>query len=158
MSEQLMFNDAYFMQQALREAQKALEQNEVPIGAVVVIDNKIISRGYNQTEMLRDCTAHAEMIALTAAFNQLGSKYLPQASLYVTVEPCLMCGGALYWSKIGKVVFGCRDEKNGYNRYFEPDQAQVSSKPFHPKTRLVYGVLEQECRALMQNFFRTKRG
>lgn len=155
--EDLIFTDEYFMKQALREAQRAFDQDEVPIGAVIVIDNKIISRGYNQTEMLQDCTAHAEMIALTAAFNQLGSKYLPQAQLYVTVEPCLMCSGALHWSKIGKIVFGCRDEKNGYNRYFSPAQDEVSSRPFHPKTALSYGVLQEESRALMQEFFRKKR-
>lgn len=155
--EGLIFNDQYFMQQALAEARKALDADEVPVGAVVAVQHKIISRGYNQTEMLHDCTAHAEMIALTAAFNQLGSKYLPDATLYVTVEPCLMCSGALYWSKIGKVVFGCRDEKNGYNRYFLPGQEEVSRQPFHPRTQLIYGVLEEECRVLMQDFFRDKR-
>lgn len=152
-----MFTDEYFMKQALREAQRAFDCNEVPIGAVVVIDNKIISRGYNQTETLQDCTAHAEMIALTAAFNQLGSKYLPQASLYVTVEPCLMCSGALHWSKIGQVVFGCRDVKSGYNKYFQPEQESISKLPFHPKTILRFGVMEDECRALMQAFFGQKR-
>src|ERR1051326_6466459 len=107
-------NDEYFMQQALRQAQNAFDADEVPIGAIVVIDNKIISRGYNQVEKLNDPTAHAEIIALTSAFNFLGSKYLPSATIYVTIEPCLMCAGALYWSKISRIVYGAPDEKNGY--------------------------------------------
>src|SRR5690554_4398046 len=106
--------DEHFMKMAIVEAQKAFDNDEVPIGAVIVMDNRIIARGHNQVELLHDCTAHAEMIALTSAFNELGSKYLPQASLYVTVEPCLMCCGALYWSKIQRVVFGTPDIKNGY--------------------------------------------
>src|SRR5690606_26589700 len=105
--------DDYFMLQALKEAHRALEADEVPIGAVVVMQNKIIARGYNQVETLTDATAHAEIIALTSAYNYLGSKYLPEATLYVTIEPCTMCGGALYWSKIGKVVYGATDEKHG---------------------------------------------
>src|ERR1700719_6085 len=105
--------DEYYMQQALKEAQQAYDEDEVPIGAVIVLNNKIIARGHNQTERLTDCTAHAEIIALTSAFNYLGSKYLPEAAIYVTIEPCLMCAGALYWSKIGRVVFGAEDEKNG---------------------------------------------
>src|SRR5258708_10756304 len=109
-------DDEYFMQQALKEAVQAYEEEEVLIGAVVVMGGRIIARGHNQTERLTDCTAHAEIIALTSAFNHLGSKYLPEAALYVTIEPCLMCAGALYWSKIGKVVFGAEDEKNGYRR------------------------------------------
>src|SRR5713226_8428107 len=109
-------DDEYYMQQALKEARKAYEEDEVPIGAVIVLDDKIIARGHNQTERLTDCTAHAEIIALTSAFNHLGSKYLPGAAIYITVEPCLMCAGALYWSKIGRVIFGTEDEKNGYRR------------------------------------------
>jgi tRNA(adenine34) deaminase len=109
-------NDEYFMQQALKEARLAYDEDEIPIGAIVVLKDRIIGRGHNQTERLNDSTAHAEMIALTSAFNHLGSKYLPGAALYVTVEPCLMCAGALYWSKIGRVVFGADDEKNGYRR------------------------------------------
>ncbi|HNJ58891.1 MAG TPA: nucleoside deaminase, partial [Chitinophagaceae bacterium] len=109
--EDILYTDDYFMQQALKEANKAFNEDEVPIGAVVVVNNKIISKGYNQTEKLNDCTAHAEMIALTSAFNFLGAKYIPQASLYVTVEPCLMCCGALYWSKLAKIVYGASDEK-----------------------------------------------
>lgn len=144
-------NDELFMKQALQQAQRAFEEDEVPIGAVVVINNKIISRGYNQVEKLGDPTAHAEIIALTSAFNFLGSKYLMDATIYVTVEPCLMCVGALYWSKIGRVVFGAADEKNGYKRITQ------ASWPFHPKTELVTGVLQDECAQLMKDFFIQKR-
>ena len=106
-------NDEHFMKQALVQAQRAFEEEEVPVGAVIVQNGKIIARGYNQVEKLNDCTAHAEIIALTSAFNYLGSKYLPDATLYVTVEPCVMCAGALYWSKIGRIVYGASDSKNG---------------------------------------------
>ena len=144
-------NDEYFMGQALRQAQMAFEADEVPVGAVVVIDNKIISRGYNQVEVLADPTAHAEIIALTSAFNFLGSKYLPDATIYITVEPCLMCAGALYWSKIGRIVYGASDAKNGYLHVTK------DSWPFHPKTELVHGILKEECAALMKTFFQQKR-
>ena len=144
-------NDEYFMGQALRQAQLAFEADEVPVGAVIVIDNKIISRGYNQVEKLADPTAHAEIIALTSAFNFLGAKYLPDATLYVTVEPCLMCAGALYWSKIGRIVYGASDSKNGYLHITQENW------PFHPKTELVHGVLKEECAALMKSFFQQKR-
>lgn len=144
-------NDEDFMRQALRQAQMAFEADEVPVGAVVVIDNKIVSRGYNQVELLADPTAHAEIIALTSAFNFLGSKYLPDATIYITVEPCLMCAGALYWSKIGRIVYGASDEKNGYLHVTK------ETWPFHPKTQLVYGVLKEECAALMKSFFQQKR-
>lgn len=143
--------DEKYMRQALIEAEKALKKEEVPIGAVIVLNDKIIARGYNQTEMLNDCTAHAEMIALTSAFNFLGSKYLPDAALYVTIEPCLMCAGALYWSKIGRIVFGAGDEKNGYKKI------TGRNSPFHPKTKIVQGVLEEECKKLMKDFFKVKR-
>jgi tRNA(adenine34) deaminase len=143
-----------FMRQALKEAQLAYQEDEVPIGAVVVMGGRVIARGHNQTERLNDCTAHAEIIALTSAFNFLGSKYLPEAAIYVTVEPCLMCAGALYWSKIGKVVFGAEDEKNGYRRGIGDVTAPW---PFHPKTMLVKGVLGDECADLMREFFRSKR-
>lgn len=143
--------DEQYMQQALKEAQKAYDAGEVPVGAIVVMQEKIISRGYNQVEMLNDSTAHAEIIALTSAYNFLGSKYLPEATLYVTVEPCLMCSGALYWSKIGKIVFGAYDEKNGYRR------STGSNNPFHPKTVLTGGILEAECARLMKDFFKAKR-
>lgn len=144
-------NDEQFMQQALRQAQMAYDNDEVPVGAVIVIDNKIISRGYNQVEKLADPTAHAEIIALTSAFHFLGAKYLPDACLYVTVEPCLMCAGALYWSKIGRIVYGASDEKNGYLHITK------DTSPFHPKTTLVRGVLKEECAALMRSFFQQKR-
>lgn len=144
-------DDEYFMRKALAEAELAYSKDEVPVGAIVVIDNKIISRGHNQVELLNDSTAHAEIIALTAAYNSLGAKYLPVATLYVTVEPCLMCCGALYWSKIGKVVFGASDEKNGYKHITKENW------PFHPKTELVHGVLAEECSSLMKAFFKSKR-
>lgn len=143
--------DEYFMMQALREAKKAAEDDEIPIGAVIVMDGKIIGRGHNMTERLQDPTAHAEMIALTSAFNALGSKYLPEATLYVTVEPCLMCAGALYWSKLARVVYGAEDEKNGYKK------TTGTAWPFHPKTELVRGVLKEECAQLMKDFFKKKR-
>ncbi len=143
--------DERFMREAIKEAKKALAAEEVPIGAVVVMDGQIIARGHNMVETLNDCTAHAEMIALTAAFNQLGSKYLMTATLYVTMEPCVMCCGALYWSKIGRIVFGAADEKNGYSRL----QAPVN--PFHPKTQLVKGMLETECLTLVKDFFAARR-
>lgn len=143
------------MKAALREAEKAYEAGEVPVGAVVVVNDSIIARGHNQVELLNDCTAHAEMIALTSAFQKLGSKYLPEATLYVTVEPCLMCCGALHWSKAGRIVFGASDEKNGYQRYFRAT-AEVPSV-FHPKTQLTFGVLENECAQLMKDFFKARR-
>lgn len=141
----------YFMHQALKEAQKAFDDGEIPVGAIVVMNEKIIARGYNQVERLRDPTAHAEIIALTAAFNFLGAKYLPNATLYVTVEPCLMCAGALYWSKISTIVWGADDEKNGHKRI------TGDTWPFHPKTEVVKGVLKEECAALMKSFFKDKR-
>jgi len=144
-------DDEYFMRIALQQAEYAFQDDEVPVGAVVVLNNKIIARAHNQVERLNDPTAHAEMIALTSAFNYLGSKYLPEAVLYVTVEPCLMCCGAMYWGKIGRVVYGCSDEKNGYKHITEENW------PFHPKTTLTQGVLEEECALLMKTFFRNKR-
>ena len=139
------------MLQAIREANKALEDDEVPIGAVIVMNNQVISRGYNQVEKLNDVTAHAEIIALTSAFNFLGSKYLPGADLYVTVEPCLMCAGALYWTKISRVIYGADDVKNGYRK------TVGAVSPFHPKTKVVPGVLSVECSRLVQDFFRARR-
>ena len=144
-------DDEYYMRQALQQAQKAFEEDEVPIGAVVVLNDKIISRGYNQVERLNDPTAHAEIIALTSAFNYLGSKYLPEAILYVTVEPCLMCAGALYWTKLARVVYGASDEKNGYLHITR------DVFPFHPKTKLTTGILKEECGELIKEFFRKKR-
>jgi tRNA(adenine34) deaminase len=148
-------DDEHFMQQALKEAQHAFDEDEIPIGAVIVQDLRIIARGHNQTERLNDCTAHAEMIALTSAFNYLGSKYLPDATLYVTVEPCLMCAGALYWSKIGKVVFGADDDKNGYRR--GSPASPLANWPFHPKTTLIKGLLGTQSAELMRKFFKDKR-
>jgi tRNA(adenine34) deaminase len=141
----------YYMMQALKEARNAFEAGEVPVGAVVVIGEKIIARGYNMVEKLNDPTAHAEMIALTSAFNLLGAKYIPEAALYVTVEPCLMCAGAIYWSKLGKIVYGADDEKNGYQK------TAGDNWPFHPKTELIRGVLKDECIKLMKDFFKSKR-
>lgn len=143
--------DEYFMMQALKEAKKAFEDDEVPVGAVVVVNEKIIARGHNMVERLNDPTAHAEMIALTAAFNALGAKYLPDATLYVTVEPCLMCAGAVCWGKVGKLVYGADDEKNGYKK------TAGTNWPFHPKTELVRGVLKEQCAQLMTDFFKSKR-
>jgi tRNA(adenine34) deaminase len=148
-------NDEYFMHKALTEAVHAFNENEIPIGAVIVQDMKIIARGHNQTERLKDCTAHAEIIALTSAFNFLGSKYLPDATLYVTVEPCLMCAGALYWSKIGKIVYGADDDKNGFRRG-DPRSTAINW-PFHPKTTVVKGLLATRCADLMRDFFKKKR-
>ncbi|HMX76793.1 MAG: tRNA-specific adenosine deaminase [Bacteroidetes bacterium ADurb.BinA245] len=143
--------DAYFMTQALKEARKAFEEDEIPVGAIVVVQEKIIARGHNMVERLNDPTAHAEIIALTSAFNALGSKYLPEATLYVTLEPCLMCAGAIYWSKLGRIVYGADDEKNGYKK------TTTTNWPFHPKTELVRGVLQDECAQLMKDFFLNKR-
>lgn len=151
LSIMIEFDDIYFMQQALKEAIKAYEAEEVPVGAVVVINNKIIARGHNQVELLTDATAHAEILALTSAFHFLGAKYLPEATLYVTVEPCLMCCGALYWSKIGRIVYGASDEKNGFKHITRENW------PFHPKTQLVKGILEDECAQLMRSFFKARR-
>ena len=144
------------MQQALKEAKMAFDEEEIPVGAIVVINNTIIGRGYNQVEKLNDPTAHAEMIALTSAFNYLGSKYLPEASIYITVEPCLMCAGALYWSKIGRIIFGAIDEKKG-SISRPPFSTQPQLSPFHPKTIVQKGILQEECAQLMKSFFKNRR-
>ena len=144
-------DDERFMRLALEEAKNAFEHDEVPIGALVVWGGKIIGRGYNQVERLTDSTAHAEMIALTSAFNSVGAKYLPEATIYVTVEPCLMCSGAMFWSKIGRIVYGAADEKNGYRKY------TGENFPFHPKASLTTGVLHEDCVRLMKDFFIKKR-
>ena len=153
--------DEYYMLQAIKEARKAFEIGEVPVGALIVMNGKIIARGHNHVEKLNDSSAHAEMIALTSAFNFLGSKYLPEAIIYISLEPCLMCAGALYWSKIGRVVYGADDKKNGYNKYVIPlpsiEQAGVGPWPFHPKTQLTIGVLKEECAMLMKEFFKARR-
>ena len=143
-----MFSHEYFMQVALQEAYSALDENEVPIGCVIVLNNKIIAKGHNLTERLNDVTAHAEMQAITAGANFLGGKYLKDCTLYVTMEPCVMCAGALYWSQIAQVVIGARDEKRGFiNKNVE----------LHPKTELITGILENECSHLVKSFFQDKR-
>jgi tRNA(adenine34) deaminase len=144
-------SDTYFIKEALRQARIAYDAGEIPVGAVVVWDNKIIARGHNQVEQLNDSTAHAEMIALTSAFNQLGSKYLPEATLYVTLEPCLMCCGAMYWSKIKRIVYGAEDVKNGYRK------TTGENWPFHPKAELTTGIMAEECAQLMKDFFLARR-
>jgi tRNA(adenine34) deaminase len=140
----------YFMQLALREAEEAFLKDEVPVGAIVVLNNKVVAKAHNQVELLNDSTAHAEILALTTAYSTLGTKYLPDATLYVTLEPCLMCCGALYWGKIGTIVYGASDEKNGY-RYF------THTAPLHPKTNIISGILAEECAQLMKRFFKNKR-
>lgn len=144
-----MKTDEEFMQMALKEAEAALAENEVPIGAVVVHNNKIISRAHNLTETLNDPTAHAEMLAITAATSSIGGKYLNECTLYVTVEPCVMCAGALAWSQISRIVYGCDDEKHGYS-VFAPNI-------LHPKTKVTRYILQAECKEMVQDFFRSKR-
>lgn len=144
-------NHEHYMKLALKEAEKAFAEDEVPVGAIIVMNNKVIARGYNMVEKLKDPTAHAEIIALTSAFNAMGSKYLPDATLYVTVEPCLMCAGALHWSKIGTIVWGTSDVKNGHQVYTE------DRNPFHPKTKIFAGIMAEEAASLMKAFFRQKR-
>ena len=142
------FTDEYFMKKALQEAEIAFEKDEIPVGALIVIDNKVIARGHNLTEMLVDVTAHAEMQAITAAANFLGGKYLVGCTLYVTLEPCQMCAGALYWSQISKIVFGASDEHRGFEKM---------GTQLHPKTTVVRGVLANEASELMKRFFAKKR-
>ena len=143
------FNDEYFMKKAFSEALQAFEKGEVPIGAVVVAGGKIIARAHNLTETLNDVTAHAEMQAITAAANLLGGKYLNDCVLYVTLEPCVMCAGALAWAQIGKIVYGASDDKRGFKKF--------APKSMHPKTEITGGILEIECAELLQEFFRQKR-
>ena len=141
--------DEKYMRMALNEAERALAKREVPIGAIVVAGDRVIGRGHNLVETLCDATAHAEMQAITAAMSTLGGKYLSDCTLYVTVEPCVMCGGALAWSQIGRVVYGAKDPKRGYSTY--------SERIMHPKTEVVVGVLKEECEALMSDFFASLR-
>lgn len=145
-----MFDDKYFMRQALVEAKAAGEDGEIPIGAVMVCRNSIIARAHNLTETLHDVTAHAEMQAITAAAETIGGKYLTDCTLYVTVEPCVMCAGALGWSQISRIVYGASDPRRGYSR--------IAPDALHPRTEVVSGVLEEECRQLMVDFFKNKRG
>jgi len=144
-----MFDDSMFMKQAFHEAELALEEGEVPVGAVVVCENRIIARAHNMTETLTDVTAHAEMQAITAAANFLGGKYLNECTLFVTLEPCVMCAGALAWSQIGKLVYGASDEKRGFSR--------LNEKVLHPKTEIVSGVMAAECSQIVKDFFVKKR-
>ncbi|GAB5524394.1 MAG: nucleoside deaminase [Roseivirga sp.] len=137
--------DAHFMKEALKQAQLAFEAGEVPVGAVVVADNRIIARAHNQTEQLTDVTAHAEMLALTSAFNYLGAKYLNDCTLYVTLEPCVMCAGAQYWAQLGRLVYGASDPKRGY--------ARLERNLLHPRTEVESGLLKEESEALMKSFF-----
>ena len=143
------YSDEYFMRQALQEAQLAYDEDEVPVGCVITCRDKVIARTHNLTETLHDVTAHAEIQAITAAAEALGGKYLDTCTLYVTVEPCIMCAGAIGWSQMGRVVYGARDEKRGFENF--------APKAFHPKTKVVSGVLENECAELMKNFFKSKR-
>lgn len=144
-----VFSDEYFMNEALKEAEKAAERDEIPVGAIVVADNRIVARGHNLTESLTDVTAHAEMQVITAASNSLGSKFLEDCTLYVTLEPCVMCAGACYWARFKKIVIGARDEKRGF--------MQVGKNLVHPKTEIKTGVLENECSRLLTHFFMHKR-
>ena len=144
----MILSDTYFMQKALQEAQIAFEQGEVPVGAVITIGERIIAKAHNLTEKLPDVTAHAEMQAITAASEYLGGKYLMDCTLYVTLEPCVMCAGALYWSQIGKVVYGATDSKRGYHLF---------GNLLHPKTQVVQGVLEDACSQLVKDFFLQRR-
>lgn len=144
-----VFSDAHYMKEALKEAQKAYELDEVPVGAVVVVDNYIIARAHNLTERLMDVTAHAEMQAITAAANHIGGKYLTDCTLYVTLEPCLMCATAMHWAQLGKLVFGADDPKKGFSNY--------GKNILHPQTEVVQGLKKEECAELMANFFKGKR-
>jgi len=143
-----LFSHEYFMKKALQEAEAAFSKDEIPVGAIIVVDNKIIARSHNLTELLHDVTAHAEMQSITAAANFLGGKYLKECTLYVTLEPCQMCAGALYWSQISKVVFGAADEHRGY---------RTMGTKLHPKTEVIQGVMEEECSILLKEFFAKKR-
>lgn len=149
MNQRMNTEDEKFMRQALAEAQAAADAGEIPIGAVVVSNGRVIARGHNLTETLNDVTAHAEMQAITAAAEYMGGKYLTDCTLYVTIEPCVMCAGALGWSQIRRVVYGASEEKRGYQRY--------APQALHPRTEVAGGVLEEECRAIMQQFFRQRR-
>lgn len=144
-----MYTDEYFMRIALREAAEAADAGEVPVGAVVVSQNQVISRARNSVELLKDTTAHAEMIAMTSAMQYLNSKYLPECTLFVTLEPCPMCAGALRWSQIGRVVYGAADDKGGFMRF--------GKEMLHPKTVLEYGILEHDCSTILKEFFATRR-
>lgn len=144
-----VLSDTYFMDQAIKEAEKAAQLDEVPVGAVIVCEGSIIARAHNQSEKLLDATAHAELLAITAASGHLGAKWLSQCTLFVTLEPCVMCAGALYWSRIGRLVYGASDDKRGFMRYGKP--------LLHPSTKVEYGVQNEKCKQLLQHFFESKR-
>ena len=144
-----IFTDLYFMKQAFRQAQLAFEQNEVPVGAVIVCNQQVISKAHNQTELLNDVTAHAEILALTSAMDALGSKYLNDCTLYITLEPCVMCAGAIYWSQIDRLVYAASDEKHGFMRF--------GKELIHPKTKVEFGLMYEECSQIMQEFFQLRR-
>lgn len=141
------------MRSAYQQAKKAEESGEIPVGAVVVAGNQIIGKGYNQTEKLKDSTAHAEMIALTSAFQYLGAKYLPECRIYVTLEPCAMCAGALHWSQIDEIVIGAKDHKKGYSLFQGPKGSSI----VHPKTKVRFGIMEEQCREIVERFFKKIR-
>ena len=145
-----LYSDEYFMREALKEAHKAADGDEVPVGAVIVINNKVIARSHNSTELLNDFTAHAEMLAITSASNYLSNKYLTKCKLYVTLEPCLMCAGAMFWSQISEVIYGASDPKRGYTMV-------AKHNALHPKTKVRTGVLEEECSSILTDFFKEKR-
>lgn len=145
----LQNDDYYFMGLAIRQAEMALAEEEIPVGALVVCQGRIVAKAYNQTEMLTDVTAHAEMLAITSAAQTIGAKYLKDCTLYVTLEPCLMCAGALYWSQLGRLVFGAREEKRGYQ--------QIDKQVLHPKTEVLGGILANESEALLKEFFSQRR-
>jgi tRNA(adenine34) deaminase len=144
-----IFTDEYFMRMALKEASKAFEEDEVPVGAVVVCNNTVVAKAHNMTERLNDATAHAEMLAITAATENLGSKYLNNCTLYITLEPCVMCAGATAWAQVGKIVFAAKDPKKGYSR--------LNPSPLHPKTNIKNGILEEEASLLIKEYFKKKR-
>ena len=149
MDEIELFSDTFFMREALREAEKASDKDEVPIGCVIVLNNRVIARGHNLTETLNDVTAHAEMQCITAAENYLGAKYLNECTIYITLEPCLMCAGALRWAQVGRIVYGAQDQKYGFGKYIE--------NIVHPKTIVTGGVMEMECSTILSAFFKKKR-
>lgn len=144
-----VFSDEHFMNEALKEAEKGMLKGEVPVGAIIVANQQIIARAHNQTEILTDVTAHAEILAITSAANFIGAKYLTDCTMYVSLEPCLMCAGALAWSQIDKVVYGASDDKKGFMRF--------GKECLHPKTIVSYGIMEEKCSSILKNFFESKR-
>lgn len=149
LENKIKFSDEYFMEIALKEAQNAFLEGEIPVGAVVVIENTIIAKAYNQTERLKDISAHAEIMAITAAAGFLGAKYLTQARLYVTLEPCIMCAGALAWSQLGTLIYGATDERRGF--------ARLKENILHPKTKIITNILKEDCEAILKKFFKELR-